>query len=141
MSVALPAAPGLRARLNLTLPSERSARGLYASVSRRTLRPLIVVLTQSPLSSSRTMARLGLLFALATCALALLAPTHTTRTATRRYQGAPDVPDADPAGSFRYDNSDSISPLEKKQALMNTANWCLERCIKLGHCEVRHVER
>ena len=39
-------------------------------------------------------------------------------------------------GSFRYDNSESISPLEKKQALQDTASWCLERCIKLGHCEV-----
>ena len=40
------------------------------------------------------------------------------------------------AGGFRYDNSDSVSPLEKKQALQETASWCLERCIKLGHCEV-----
>jgi hypothetical protein len=40
------------------------------------------------------------------------------------------------AGGFRYDNSDSISPLEKKQAVQDTASWCLERCIKLGHCEV-----
>mmetsp|Transcript_7744 Transcript_7744/g.32034 ORF Transcript_7744/g.32034 Transcript_7744/m.32034 type:complete len:140 (-) Transcript_7744:274-693(-) len=47
-----------------------------------------------------------------------------------------DIPDSDPAGTFRYDNSDSISPLEKRQAIENTANWCLERCIKLGHCEV-----
>ena len=39
-------------------------------------------------------------------------------------------------GGFRYDNSDSVSPLEKKQALQETASWCLERCIKLGHCEV-----
>ena len=40
------------------------------------------------------------------------------------------------AGGFRYDNSDSVSPLEKKKALQDTASWCLERCIKLGHCEV-----
>ena len=33
-------------------------------------------------------------------------------------------------GGFRYDNSDSVSPLEKKQALQETASWCLERCIK-----------
>ena len=39
-------------------------------------------------------------------------------------------------GGFRYDNSDSVSPLEKKKALQDTASWCLERCIKLGHCEV-----
>ena len=29
-----------------------------------------------------------------------------------------------------------MSPLEKKKALQDTASWCLERCIKLGHCEV-----
>lgn len=48
----------------------------------------------------------------------------------------PEVPDSDAAGTFRYDNTDSISPLEKKQALQDTAKWCLERCVKLGHCEV-----
>lgn len=41
-----------------------------------------------------------------------------------------------PQGSFRYDNSESISPAEKKKALQDTASWCLDRCIKLGHCEV-----
>merc|ERR1719174_2941020 len=44
--------------------------------------------------------------------------------------------EADGQGTFRYDNSDSISPLETKQAMQETANWCLERYIKLGHCEV-----
>ena len=44
--------------------------------------------------------------------------------------------EADSASGFRYDNSDSVSPLEKKKALQDTASWCLERCIKLGHCEV-----
>lgn len=88
------------------------------------------------------MTRLAVLFSLSsTYALALLAPSHLVRSSARSSQSFPDVPDADPAGSFRYDNSDSISPLEKKQAFMNTANWCLERCIKLGHCEVRHLER
>ena len=43
---------------------------------------------------------------------------------------------SDAAGAFRYDNSDSVSPLEKRKALEDTAQWCLDRCIKLGHCEV-----
>ena len=39
-------------------------------------------------------------------------------------------------GSFRYSDSDTISPLEKKKAIEDTSKWCLERCISLGHCEV-----
>ena len=39
-------------------------------------------------------------------------------------------------GSFRYSDADTISPLEKKKAIEDTSKWCLERCIKLGHCEV-----
>ena len=28
-----------------------------------------------------------------------------------------------------------MSPLAKKKAIENTAHWCLDRCIRLGHCE------
>ena len=67
------------------------------------------------------------LLGLATCA-AFAPPAAPARRATLLF--------SDAGGSFRYDNSDSVSPLEKKQALQDTAQWCLDRCIKLGHCEV-----
>ncbi|KAJ1456812.1 hypothetical protein M885DRAFT_563702 [Pelagophyceae sp. CCMP2097] len=69
----------------------------------------------------------------------LLAPTAPLLLhRQKRVQTRVRVHDADSEvqGGFRYDNQDSISPLEKKQALENTAQWCLDRCIKLGHCEV-----
>ena len=56
--------------------------------------------------------------------------THTPPTADIAHDSTQRI------GGFRYDNSDSVSPLEKKKAPQDTASWCLERCIKLGHCEV-----
>ena len=63
-----------------------------------------------------------------------LATPRRTPPAYRQYTLHPTTTQC--TGGFRYDNSDSVSPLEKKQALQETASWCLERCIKLGHCEV-----
>mmetsp|Transcript_10044 Transcript_10044/g.25529 ORF Transcript_10044/g.25529 Transcript_10044/m.25529 type:complete len:136 (-) Transcript_10044:197-604(-) len=82
------------------------------------------------------MLRLVLVLAVAS---ALVAPPAVTRR--RVWFAEPlaepiDQDGADGMGTFRYDNSESISPLEKRKALEDTANWCLERCIKLGHCEV-----
>ena len=60
-----------------------------------------------------------------------------TRARTAAHGAIPTAPNTTyHTGGFRYDNSDSVSPLEKKKALQDTASWCLERCIKLGHCEV-----
>jgi len=74
------------------------------------------------------MPTLKLLLAFAATCAAFAPPAAPARRATYLF--------SDAAGSFRYDNSDSVSPLEKKKALQDTAQWCLDRCIKLGHCEV-----
>ena len=88
------------------------------------------------LAGKKKMLRLVLVVA---GAMALVPPPQSatrTRHVVYSEESLANIPDTDIPGSFRYDNSDSVSPLEREKALTETAQWCLERCIKLGHCEV-----
>lgn len=78
----------------------------------------------------------AVVFAAKLCGVDSFVPVSSSLRSVQLFSDPGSQADSDSATGFRYDNSESISPLEKKKAMLDTATWCLERCIKLGHCEV-----